>query len=336
MLEDPPLKVKIRRHMEMPQSIRSVVPLVIGLIIGSAGVGMFLQSMPGAAGSPEQRANTLEVELKKAYNRISALEGADPQHHRRAGRGVKDGLRDIAKDIREGRPVTPDDVFRATQPLLRDLAPLFDRMRLKDQKRMIESKTGELARKYDLTPQQQDSLKNWFEAKSAENSKRWSNLVSQDGTRIEDLVKASRDIRPDEGLDSFMENTLEGDKLASFKTERMAQRAGRVQQEADSKVARLDGIVHLDEAQRNQVFATAARSSRDYDPAMQLDGVSGDAGNAGSSNSQEAILSVLRPEQRAAYDAEQQRLRDEAQKDAASIGLTLPPNWNPLDGSDFH
>ncbi len=328
--------MRMRQRMAVPQSIRSWIPLVIGLIIGGAGVGMFLQSMPGAPGSPEQRANKLELELKRAHNRIAALEGSDPQRQRRPGRTVKDGLRDIAEDIREGRPVSPDDIFRATQPLLRDLAPLFDRMRLKDQKRMIESMTGELARKYDLTTQQQAALKQWFEEKSVENAKRWSDLVARDGTRIEDLVKASRDIRPDDGLDAFMDQTLSGDKLTHFKNERMAQRAEHVQQDADSKVARLDGIVHLDEAQRNQVFGIAARSSRDYDPAMKLEGIDENAGATSSSNRPGAILSVLRPDQRAAYAAEQQRLRDEAQKDAASIGLSLPPDWSPLDGSDFH
>jgi hypothetical protein len=34
-------------------------------------------------------------------------------------------MRNIGDDIRAGRPVTPEDIFRASQPLMRDLAPLF-------------------------------------------------------------------------------------------------------------------------------------------------------------------------------------------------------------------
>ena len=91
--------------------------------------------MPGAEGSPEERATWLEVELKKAQNRIAALEAADPRGRRKPGRTFADGARNIAEDIRDGRPVSPDDLFRATQPLLRDLSPLFDRMRVREERR---------------------------------------------------------------------------------------------------------------------------------------------------------------------------------------------------------
>ena len=321
--------------MSLAQSIRPLIPLVIGLVVGGVGATLFRQSMPGAEGSPEERANKMEVELKRAQNRIAALEDSDPRGRRKPGRTFADGARNIAEDIREGRPVSPDDIFRASQPLLRDLAPLFDRMRVKQQQQRIESMTGELARKYDLTPQQQESLKQWFEQKSEADAKRWSDLVAQDGTRLEDVMRASRDVRPDDGLDPFMEKTLSGDKLTAFKSERMAQRAERVQQDADMRVQRLDTIVQLDDTQRDQVFGIMARGSRDYDPAMKLEGVGGEIGATAAGNRQQAMLSVLRPDQRASYEAVQQTRRDEAAKNMEAIGLTLPPTWDPLDGDNF-
>lgn len=320
--------------MSLPQSIRSLVPLVVGLVIGGMGVNLFRQSLPGTAGSPEERATQLEAELKRATNRIAALEANDPNGTRRPGRTVKDGLRNIADDIRAGRPVSPDDLFRATQPLLRDLAPLFDRIRIKQQAQMIESMTGEAARKYDLTPQQQAALSQWFEARSEDNAKRWNDLVDRDSTRVEDLMRATRDIRPDDGLDEFMAKTLTGEKLTAFQTERMAQRAVRVQQTADRQVSRLDAIVKLDDAQRDQIFGVAARSSRDYDPGMKLEGITGDIGATPAGDRQAAMLAVLRPDQREVYEADRQKRRDEAAKDAAAIGLTLPPDWNPIDDFD--
>lgn len=323
--------------MSIIQSIRPVIPLVVGLAVGGIGASLFLQSMPGAEGSPEERANRLEVELKQARNRIAALETAEPAARRRPGRTFADGARNLAEDIREGRPVTPDDIFRASQPLLRDLSPLFDRMRVKQQQQMIESMTGELVRKYDLTPQQREALRQWFGQKAEDNAKRWRDLVAHDGTRIEDLMRASRDARPDDGLDAFMAQTLSGDKLTAFKTDRMAERAQRVQQDADSRVQRLDSIVKLDDTQRDQVFGIMARASRDYDPAMKLEGVGGEIGaTAAAGTRQEAMLAVLRPDQRAAYQAEQQRRRDEAVKNMEAMGLTLPPNWDALDDSDFN
>jgi hypothetical protein len=321
--------------MSFAQSVRPLVPLVIGLLIGGVGVTLFQQSMPGAEGSAEERANKLEVELKSARNRVATLEAADPHGRRRPGRTFADGARRLGETIREGKPVSPDDIFRATQPLMRDLSPLLDRMRIRQQKQIIDSKVGELARKYDLTPAQQASLKKWFEQKAEEESKRFNDLVQQDGTRLQDLMGASMDARPDDGLDGFMATTLSGEKLAAFQTERMTERTNRVQQEADRRVQRLDNIVTLDDAQRDQVFGIMARNSKDYDPAMGLEGVGGAIGETSGANSREAVLSVLRPEQQAAYEADRQNRLDNARKDMEAIGLTLPPDWEIPDQDGF-
>jgi hypothetical protein len=194
--------------------------------------------------------------------------------------------------------------------------------------------TGELARKYNLTPQSQESLKQWFRQKSDLEAKRWSDMIARDGTRLEDLIRASRDVRPDEGLDAFMPGLLRADQVEAFSKERMAERAQRVEQEADMKVTRLDSIVKLDDAQREQVFGIMARGSRDYDPSMKLEGGAGQIGPTPGGNPQAAMLALLRADQRAAYDAELQRRRLEAEKDAEAMGLSLPTGWNMFDG-DF-
>jgi hypothetical protein len=316
--------------MQVFQSLRSIIPLVVGLALGGTGVTLFRDSMPAAAGSPEERAQKLEHDLKRANLRIAALEESVPESRRRPTQTVTDRLRDIGQNIRDGRPVSPDDIFRASQPLLRDLAPLFDRMRVREGQRTIDSRVGEMARKYNLNASQQESLKQWFRQKAEDDAKAWTALVTQEGTRIEDLMRASRDARPDEGLDRFMENMLSGQDLAKFKTERINERAQRVQEYADMKVERLNNIVSLDAEQTDKVFGIMARSSKDYDPALRIEGADGQALSS-AGDSREAMLSVLRSDQRAAYDAEQQRRRDEASKDLEAIGLKLPAEWDPLD-----
>jgi hypothetical protein len=326
----------------MASPLRSLIPLAIGLAVGGVGAVLFQQSMPGSEGSPEERANKLEIELKRSQNRVAALEAAQSQTHEPRGvmqrinshdvkQTLSDGARRIAEDLREGRPVSPDDIFRASQPLMRDLAPLFDRMRVKQQQRLADSKAGELARKYNLNPAQQELLKQWFEKKSEEGAKQWTEMLAQDGTRLEDVMRAASDVRPDEGLESFMPTILSADKLAAFNAERMAQRAQRVQQEADMKVERLDAIVGLDESQRDQVFGIIARNSKEYDPTMMLEGSRGQIPANPTGDRQQAMLSVLRPDQRATYEAERQRRRAEAAKDMEAIGLTLPATWEMFD-----
>lgn len=313
--------------------MRPLIPLVTGLIVGVAGAILFLQSMPPKEGSAEERADKLEVELKRANNRVAALEGGDP-NRRRPGQTTKDRLRSIAEDLRDGKPVSPDDVFRATQPLIRDLAPLFDRIRARELQRQTDAKAGELARKYSLTPAQQDSLKQWLDQNAADEAKRYSDLISQDGTRLEDLAKAATEVKVENGLEKFMEHTLSADKLAAFKSDQMMEKVTKVQEEADRKVTRLDSIVTLDETQRGQVFGVMARGAADFDPAMQFEGIGTDTGALGGKSKQDAILSVLRPEQREAYEAEQERRRDEARKEMEAIGLTPPADWDSSDMLD--
>lgn len=316
--------------------MRSIIPLVIGLLVGVAGAILFSQSMPPKEGSAEERADKLEVELKRANNRVAALEGGDPNKRSRPGQNVTDRLRSIAEDLRDGKPVSPDDVFHATQPLIRDLAPLFDRIRVRELQRQTDAKAGELARKYSLNPAQQESLKKWLDQNAADEAKRYTDLISQDGTRLEDLAMAATDVKVENGLEKFMESTLSTDKLAAFKSDRMLEKVEKVQREADMKVTRLDGIVTLDDTQRGQVFGVMARGARDFDPAMQFEGLGTDtAALATGSSKQDAILAILKPEQREAYQAERAKRRAAAQKEMEAIGLTLPADSNLHDPLDF-
>lgn len=319
--------------MTIPENLRTLLPLAIGLMIGGLGVTLFQDSLPGKEGSQEAKAKLLEQELKTSRNRIAVLEAACSG--KRSQRTVKDGLRDLAEDIRDGRSVSPDDIFRASQPFLRDIAPLLDRIRRRDMEKEIDSRVGEYSRKYDLTPAQQKSLKEFFTLRGEEEAKRYNDLVMQEGTTVPDLVKFNSDSKPDAGIDVFMAKNLSGGKLTNYQTERMAERSRNVQQDADAKVQRLDGIVGLDDAQRDAVFGIAARGSDDYDPAMGIEGANGTIAETGGANPNEALLSVLRPDQRKAYEAENQRRKDEARKDMEVYGLTLPPSWDMLDDVGF-
>ena len=159
-------------------------------------------------------------------------------------------------------------------------------------------------------------------------------MAGPDGTRLEDLAKASTDAKVENGLEKFMERTLSADKLAAFKSDQMLEKVEKVQQEADMKVTRLDGIVALDETQRGQVFGVMARGAKDFDPTMKFEGLGTDTLNTRASK-QDAILAILTPEQRVVYQAEQTKRRAEVQKELEAIGLTLPADSTQHDLLDF-
>ncbi len=317
--------------MSLAQTLRPVIPLALGLVIGGAGVSMFRSSLTGADGSPEKRAAELEVRLRKAENKLAAYEDTDKSGRRKSGRTTRDGLADIQARFQDGRPVTPDDVFRVFQPSMRAISPVFERIRVREEKNRIDRMSGELARRYDLAPGQQQALQKWFEAKSEQSARDWTNLVTQEGTSLRDLERAAREVRPDDGLDEFMEQTLSGEKLTRFRTERMAEKAERVQQFADTRTERIDRIVSLDDHQRDEIFGIMARQSRDYDPAMKLEGGAGEIGGGGAADPHQAMLAALRPEQRAQYDQEMAERREKATKELEAIGLSFPEDWDPID-----
>ena len=151
---------------------------------------------------------------------------------------------------------------------------------------------------------------------------------------LEDLAKAATDVKVENGLEKFMERTLSADKLATFKSDQMMEKVTKVQNEADRKVTRLDGIVKLDEAQRGQVFGVMARGATDFDPAMRFEGVGPDTGALAGKSKQDAILSILRPDQRETYEAEQEKRHTQARKEMEAIGLTLPADWKSSDMLD--
>ena len=312
------------------QSLRSIVPLVIGLAVGGLGVGLFQHSRPGEAGSPEKQIQHLESELQQARTRIAALEETRPRAARSPAQTAYDRGRAIAQRLREGIPVSSDDLFRAAQPLLRDMSPLLERIVGQKFKRQSDSLMGELARKYDLNPNQQDTLQKWFSEKSRAEQKKWNDLISSDNTTYLQLVKSMRNDRTDEGLDAVMEGLLQGPQLEAFKAERLEERAQRVQFYADMQVQRINEIVRLDPAQTDRLFGIMAQSSPDYDASIRLEGATGEIAPA-NLHPRDALKSVLRPDQLAKYEDDRDRRLLRASREMNELGVQLPADWDEFE-----
>ena len=303
---------------------------MIGLAVGGLGVGLFQHSRPGEAGSPEKQIQHLESELQQARTRIAALEETRPRAARSPAQTAYDRGRAIAQRLREGIPVSSDDLFRAAQPLLRDMSPLLERIVGQKFKRQSDSLMGELARKYDLNPNQQETLQKWFSEKSRADRKKWNDLISSDDTTYLQLVKSMRNDRTDEGLDPVMEGLLKGPQLEAFKAERLEERAQRVQQYADMQVQRINNIVQLDPAQTDRLFGIMAQSSPDYDASIRLEGTTGEIAPA-NLHPRDALRTVLRPDQLAEYEADRERRFLEASKEMNKLGVQLPSDWDEFE-----
>lgn len=314
---------------EMIPPMRPVLFLLLGAAVGIAGATLFRGSLPPPGGSPEARILELENTLRETKLQLARIDPAQARPREDGASALGRGVRQALDDLKAGRPVDMNLLFHAAKPFLRDFFPLFDNIRKRDEQHRFDSMSGEYARKYNLSPAQQEELKQWLQNRSDQNAMLFQHLVLADGARFEDLVKATRNQRWDDGIDGFMEGQLDGDRLAAYRRDRMTQRAERVQQEADWRMQRLHQTVNLDEAQQDQVFSIMARSSKDFDPSMQIEGVSTDADPGNDRNA--AIMEVLRPDQRDAYTAWRDERAAHARREFEEIGLKMPEGWDAID-----
>ncbi|MES2709030.1 MAG: hypothetical protein V4726_20710 [Verrucomicrobiota bacterium] len=312
--------------------MRAPIFLIIGLVVGISGALLYQQSVPPPAGSVEAKNSELERELTQIKVALAAAEARAPRPGLTTEQKLRQGARGLFEDLKEGRTVDMNDVFRAAKPVLRDFSPFFERLHRRDFRIQNEYALGDLSRKYHLSTAQQDSLRAWQAAKTEERIAAMRRLNESENSTFEDMVRSERKIRPDDGLDAFMESTLTGTDLANFKNDRLQQRVERVQAEAEQRVSRLNGIVQLDDTQQDQVFSLMARSSPDFDPGMKFEGLGGDTTQLPVGQSRdEAIMQVLRPDQRVQYEQQRETRRAAAQKEMNDFGIRIPDNWDMLN-----
>ncbi len=308
--------------------MKNLLGLILGLAVGITGATLFQQSLPPEEGSNLEKLETAQQALKRAQSQIAALEAETGTTSNRKNT-VKDRARRIAEDIKAGREVSVDEVFGVFKPAMQDLSPLFNRIRIREEKQQLDAIANELVRKYDLTPSQQAALEKWVSTRAELNAEAFNAVFASETTTFRDIERVTNELRQDEGLDQFMEGVLQGESLDQFREDRMMQRVERVQNEADRNTTRLDDIVGLDEDQKDEVFLVMAQGARDFDPVMQFDGLGDNAPQLSPGEERrDAINGVLRPEQQQQLEDYQQEVRNDAEEDLRAIGLSLPESWD--------
>ncbi|MGJ8696955.1 MAG: hypothetical protein ACSHYF_11595 [Verrucomicrobiaceae bacterium] len=313
--------------------MKQVLGLIIGLVVGIAGGVMFTKSIAPEEGTVEEELALKERELRKAEGRIRALVA---DGHTDGKRRVRDGMRDIMRRIRRGDEVSLDDVFVTMKPWMRDMAPLFDRIRQVNEEEWADTMSGRWASDYNLSDAEKGRLKEWFKQKSRERAGEFVDVVQSDESGFVDFVRATEyDWRDAEGAEKMMAGMLEGEELAKFKADRLEKRHESVEGEAHRNLTRLDEVVELDEEQHFQLFGVMTRGSDDYREGMEFDGMESGVAKLDRDGRNEAIESVLRPEQKELLEAYRQERQEKAEADMAKIGLSLPKDWDLLEGDRF-
>ena len=317
--------------------MKQVIGLALGFIFGFAAAFAYQKTAAPPEGSVEDELERVEHKLRVEEARAAEFEAR--LNKRRVRDTSMDRARDLAQKLRDGEEVSLDDVFDMTKPMMRNLSPLIDRMRLVEQGEYFDTMAGELTRKYELSESQRVELKAFLQRRAEQNLAEYNAVIESDTSGLVDLIRTiDQDKNDVGGIDDFMEGTLSGEKLAAYREQRMDEKVKAVQSEADRNTERLDGIVGLSDEQRDEVFVLMARGADDYDPAMGFEGLEAGAGAVRFGQKAErddAFLKVLTAEQRVAFEEYKAAERLRAEEDMRKVGLTLPKDWDLLEGRDF-
>ena len=316
----------------MNSYLRVLIALGAGLFIGVVASTLFIDSLPPAEGTAQAQVYQLKREIVRSKSQIASLEARLPKREPTLEERSRETTARIFDDLKNGRPVDLNVLYGHVRPVLRDLSPLFNNMRRREERKEHARIAAHMGEAYQLNTAQQEALKQWLGERAIQDGEAFRATVYGENATFEDFIRASKYQRPDNALDEFMERTLTGTTKERFVSDRLRERAQRVENVANNRVNLVSAAVQLDPAQQDRVFAIMARSSPEFDPRMKFDGLGSDISTIRpGSDREQAIRNVLRPDQLTRYNAYRQKQWEEASREATEIGLSLPKNWDLFD-----
>ena len=298
---------------------RSLIPLSIGLILGS--VSMLLWHLSAAASAEaaviresEERIAQLQVEL------AGARASADTWRLRMEAAGgdlepVKENVLDIQRILNDARP------------LMKTLALMFGERRKEMTDRMIRDMTGKLAEQMGLTPEQTEAMVDHFTKLDAANFEKLKAMFDRKLT-IFDVFTVMNDINPKKAMDAYVKQTMTPEQKASWENRKLETKAEQLERNANWKLDRMSRSLNLDETQKDQVFSILVKSNPEYDPSLSVEGVTGTPGAESSPlKEEEAIASVLHPEQLDEWNVFQEKQNAEKSRLTDALGGMDPGSF---------
>jgi len=303
--------------------LKKSLGLVIGLVVGLAGGYLFSKSQRPDPGSIQDRLEIAEQEAAKSGREARALKA----YVKRAEGSGSAEFRRLARDLKDGKEVSFDDILGSAKPWMRQVAPVMERVRKVNEAKWVDARVSEWARNYTLTVAERNELREYFKKRSEENAEKITEVINSDQSGFVEFVQATEnDWRDFEGTSDLMESFLEGEELEQFKEERLAKRVDAVQEEADRKLGRLDEIVALSDEQQAELFRVMARGSEDYRPeTAPLNRMARDT----------AINGVLTPDQRKVLDEYRENQVREVAEQWERYQLAPPKDFDLLEGDIF-
>ena len=312
--------------------LKKSLGLVLGLVVGCAGGYLFSKSQRPAPGSIQDRLELAEQEAAKSSREARALKA----YVERAEGSGSSKFRRLARDLKDGKEVSFDDILGSAKPWMRQVAPVMERVRKVNEAKWVDARVSEWTRNYTLTVAQRNELRGHFKKRSEENAERITEVINSDQSGFVEFVQATEnDWRDFEETNDLMEGFLKGEELEQFKEERLAKRVEAVQEEANRKLGRLDEIVTLSDEQQAELFRVMARGSEDYRPEVNPQEYRGATAPLDRVARDAAIIGVLNPDQREALDEHRENQLRKVAEQWELYQLAPPKDFDLLEGDIF-
>jgi len=312
--------------------LKKSLGLVLGLVVGCAGGYLFSKSQRPAPGSIQDRLELAEQEAAKSRREARALKA----YVERAEGSGSSKFRRLARDLKDGKEVSFDDILGSAKPWMRQVAPVMERVRKVNEAKWVDARVSEWTRNYTLTVAQRNELRGHFKKRSKENAERITEVINSDQSGFVEFVQATEnDWRDFEETNDLMEGFLKGEELEQFKEERLAKRVEAVQEEADRKLGRLDEIVTLSDEQQAELFRVMARGSEDYRPEVNPQDYRGATAPLDREARDAAITGALTPDQREALNEHRENQLRKVAEQWELYQLAPPKDFDLLEGDIF-
>ena len=312
--------------------IKKSLGLMVGLVVGLVGGYLFSKSERPEPGSMEDRLEFAEQEAAISGREARALKA----YIKRAESSGAGEFRKLARDLREGKEISFDDLLGSAKPWMRQVAPVMERVRKVNEARWADARVSEWTRNYTLTAAERNELREFFKSRSEQNAEKITAVINDDQSGFVEFVQATdNDWRDFEGAGDLMERYLEGEELDQFREERLSKRVDAVQEEADRKLGRLDEIVALSEEQQADLFRVMVRGSEDYRPEVNPEDYQGDSKPLDRGERDAAIEAALNPDQRRLLDDYRENQAREVAEQWERYQLSPPKDFDLLEGDIF-
>lgn len=223
------------------------------------------------------------------------------------GKSLTDDLKIEVTDNDE--PAGPEEAFAKllNSPEARKLMKGFAGAMSRGADQMIAAELETQKEKLGLTDDQTESIKGKLVAMIKEETERFKSELDDDSRSFSEIMEAQGDFwqnnEPD--IDALFKEELSNEQYALYQREQLVEKTERVQRRATSELGQLNRTLKLSDEQADQVFGILVQQSSDYDESMAIEGITAtlpEVANAEGVSKEDAIRSVLNPEQAETYN----------------------------------